>query len=48
MEYVLPFVGSLEFFLGFWSLLPQPLRSYVVANLFFFSIMSVVRRFSNE
>lgn len=45
MTFILPYFNALDYFLGFWFYLPQPLKAYISANLFFFSLMAVVRRF---
>ena len=43
--YLLPYVNALDAFLAVWFYLPQPLTSFISANLFFFSILAVIRRF---
>lgn len=42
---VLPFAGALDFFLGFWSVLPQPFQSFISAVFFFFFLVALIRIF---
>lgn len=46
--YILPYVYALNAFLAVWSYLPQPLTAYIGANLFFFALMAVIRRFLHD
>ena len=42
---ILPFQGALDFFLGLWSVLPQPFQAFISAVFFFLFMVALVRIF---
>lgn len=40
---MIPFVGALDFFLGFWEALPTPFRSFVSMCMILLVVIAVVR-----
>lgn len=44
LEFILPYPNAIDAFLAIFNFLPDPLRDYINANLFFFSVVAVVRR----
>lgn len=41
--YMLPYVGAIDAFLAIWHSIPGPVRDFVFANFFFFSIVAILR-----